>query len=142
LSTILCCIRKKLVRGTPEELVRQALLGHLVGPFGCPSSLISVEISLSNLACYVPSRIKHRRADIVCFTKTVDGARPLVLIECKRSHPSVDVIAQLCGYNMYVGCNVVAVAWPNSIAIYAKGRLLYHGAHSCMPSYFDLQKIL
>jgi hypothetical protein len=131
-----------MVQGTPEEFVRQALLGHLSGGFGCPSSLIAVEISLANLSPSIPKRIMRRRVDVVCFTKTVDGARPFLLVECKRCQPSISVIAQLCGYNMYVGCPIVAVAWPGSIAIYGRGVLLYQGVLSYMPTYQDLQKTL
>ena len=130
-----------MVQGTPEELVRHALLGHLIEGFGCPSSLISVEIALSSLSFSVPKSIKHRRVDIVCFTNTVDGARPLLLIECKRKRPQVSVIAQLCGYNMYMGCSMVAVAWPGLITIYRRGELLYQGAHSGMPTYRELQEL-
>jgi hypothetical protein len=139
LSAILCHVRKKLVKSTPEELVRQALLEHFLGDFGCPLSLISVEISLANLSPLIPKHMKRRRIDIVCFSKTLDGARPLMLVECKRTQPSINAIAQLCGYNMYVHCPVIAVAWPGLIAVYTGGSLVYKGAHFNMPGYSRLQ---
>jgi hypothetical protein len=140
LSTLLCAIRKKDVRETPEEIIRQSLLEHLVKNAGFPSSLLAVETSLANLPITVPLRNKRRRVDIVCFMKTKGGAHPLLLIECKRKQPSIDDIAQVCGYNMYARCPLAAIAWTDSIAIYARSGRLYQGAFSSMPGYLALQE--
>ena len=131
-----------MIQRTPEELVRQTLLGHLIGEFGCPSSLISVEISLGTLSSAVPRGIKHRRADIVCFAPIAEGAYPLLLIECKHKTPSISVLSQLLGYNLYIASTVVAVAWSDGIAMYTKGSLLYKGPQVSMPSYRLLQELL
>lgn len=66
-------IRRKWVVLTPEELVRQRFIGHLVHDKGCPASLIAVETSLelNGLA---------KRADIVVHAP--DG-RAIALVECK-----------------------------------------------------------
>lgn len=67
---IFCDWRRKYVRLTPEEWVRQQFLHYLVNYLHYPSSLIAVEITLST----------GRRADAVVYTKQLT---PLVIIEFK-----------------------------------------------------------
>ena len=127
-----------MVHYSPEEEVRQNLLENLVARLGYPPSLISVEIALSNLSTSVPRSIGSHRVDIVCFVNTPHGAVPLLLIECKRRKPSMMVLAQLYGYNNYLGCMAVAIAWPKMITIYANGSLLCQGPLLQMPTYAQL----
>jgi hypothetical protein len=85
-------IRKKYVRLTPEEWVRQHLLHFLVNERNFPQSLISVEkkLLINNL---------EKRTDVVIYSTSM---RPLILAECKA--PSVpvtqDVFDQAARYNM------------------------------------------
>ena len=90
--------RKKNLKLTPEEWVRQHLLHFLVNEKGYPASKIGVEytINLDQLT---------RRCDAVVFN---DKWQPLLLVECKE--PAVkltnDVLFQVAQYN-----KVVSVKW-------------------------------
>src|SRR5215212_6189179 len=66
-------IRKKFVRFTPEEWVRQHLLKYLVTEKKFPASLIAVEKEL------VVAGIK-KRTDVVVYSAQ---AEPLLIAECK-----------------------------------------------------------
>lgn len=66
---IFCDWRKKFVRLTPEEWVRQQFLHHLVDDLAYPASLIGVEVQL-----------RDKRADAIVYRKDLT---PLMLIECK-----------------------------------------------------------
>ncbi len=66
---VFCDWRRKYVRLTPEEWVRQNFLHRLVDHFGYPMNLIAVEVPLQN-----------KRADAIVYTKDLT---PLVLIEFK-----------------------------------------------------------
>ena len=76
---VFCEWRKRWVRLTPEEWVRQQLLHRLVEQLGYPASLIAVE---------VPLPIVHRtsalrtslRADAVIYDRQMN---PQMIIECK-----------------------------------------------------------
>lgn len=72
-------IRKKYVRLTPEEWVRQNTIHFLIEELGVPSGLISVERSLSFNGL-------QKRFDICCAANS--GAMKL-LVECKA--PSVEI---------------------------------------------------
>ena len=77
---VFCEWRKRWVRLTPEEWVRQQLLHRLVEQLGYPASLIAVEVAfhLPSLAGTDEGRLL--RADAVVYTRTM---QPSVLIECK-----------------------------------------------------------
>lgn len=70
---IFCEWRRKWVRLTPEEWVRQQLLHRLVEQLAYPSSLIAVEAAI---------RVGEvqKRCDAVVYTTAM---QPLMLIECK-----------------------------------------------------------
>lgn len=87
-------LRKKKVKLTPEEWVRQHLTYYLTHYLGYPRTLIKVEAS-KRLA--VSSYL--RRADIVVYGK--QQGKPLMLIECKAaSHKlSSDALRQVTHYN-------------------------------------------
>jgi predicted type IV restriction endonuclease len=84
-------IRRKYVRMTQEEWVRQHLLNFFVHHLDFPPSLIQVEGSLKY------NRLS-KRSDIVVYGKQ---GKPLLAVECKA--PSVeitnDVFNQLAMYN-------------------------------------------
>ena len=85
-------IRGRWVALTPEELVRQHFIGHLVHDRNCPASLIAVERSLvlNGMA---------KRADILVHG--MDG-RPIALIECKSPSVRIDrsTLEQAARYNL------------------------------------------
>ena len=70
---IFCEWRKRWVRLTPEEWVRQQLLHRLVEEYGYPASLIAVEVP------FTMTNGKSFRADAVVYRQM----QPLMLIECK-----------------------------------------------------------
>jgi type I site-specific restriction-modification system R (restriction) subunit len=84
-------LRKKFVKLTPEEWVRQHMLNYLIVYRNFPPSLIGVEVRLkyNNL---------KKRSDIVAFDRK---GEPLLIVECKA--PSVtltqDVFYQIAMYN-------------------------------------------
>jgi hypothetical protein len=78
-SKVFDIVRKKYVRLTPEEWVRQHLLQFLVLDKGVPKSLIAVEKKL------LVNRIL-KRTDLVVHSR---NAEPLLVAECKS--PSVKI---------------------------------------------------
>ncbi len=77
---IFCDWRRKFVRLTPEEWVRQQLLHHMVDSLGYPSSRIAVEVAFHLPSISGKTRGKSKRADAVVYNAQV---QPLLLIECK-----------------------------------------------------------
>ena len=76
---ILDAVRRKHVRLTPEEWVRQHLVRFLVETLGYPLGLLAVEKAFATSA-------GPRRADLVAYSR--DG-RPRLIAECKA--PSVKI---------------------------------------------------
>ena len=95
---IFCVWRRKYVRLTPEEWVRQHFLHALVEDFGYPQSLIAVEASIR--VGDVP-----KRCDAIVYDSTLS---PLCIVEFKA--PSVpltqQVYDQVAVYNRKVGVAV------------------------------------
>lgn len=85
-----CLIRKKWLVLTPEEWVRQHVIGYLIHVKKIPSGNISVEKSLT-----YNQRLK--RWDIATFD--ADG-NPSLLIECKRTNVpcTPEVMVQISAY--------------------------------------------
>ena len=75
----------------PEELVRQALINHLIADYAYPKSLISVEKKL-----IVNER--EKRYDLVVFNQK---AKPFILVECKspKIKINIEAIEQASWYN-------------------------------------------
>lgn len=84
-------IRKKWIKLSPEEWVRQSFLNHLTSNLGYPAGRIGVEIQ-------VKYNKLSRRADAVVFD---NSTKPLVIIECKSPEVKLDedVFYQACMYN-------------------------------------------
>jgi hypothetical protein len=92
--------RKKFIKLTPEEWVRQNFLMFLISEKSFPASLITVEKTLKYNKL-------TKKADIVIYDNT--GA-PRIIVECKA--PSVkisqEVFDQLARYNLSIGRSVLA----------------------------------
>ena len=71
---VFCDWRKKWVRLTPEEQVRQQVLHYLVEQLGYPASLIGVEVAIEVGAGVT------KRCDAVVYTPSL---QPLMLLEFK-----------------------------------------------------------
>lgn len=71
---VFCDWRKKWVRLTPEENIRQQVLHYLVEQLGYPASLIGVEVAIEVGAGVT------KRCDAVVYTPSL---QPLMLLEFK-----------------------------------------------------------
>jgi hypothetical protein len=84
-------LRKKFVKLTPEEWVRQHMVNYMTQHRSFPPSLIGVEVRLRYNSL-------KKRSDIVAFDR---NGEPLLVVECKA--PSVEltqeVIYQIAMYN-------------------------------------------
>jgi hypothetical protein len=84
-------IRRKYVRLTPEEWVRQHFVHYLVQQHHVPRGLMAVEHAFTD-------QRMPRRADIVAFDRQ---GHPLLIAECKAPHVSIaqDTFDQIARYN-------------------------------------------
>jgi hypothetical protein len=102
-------IRKKFVRLTPEEWVRQHFLHFMITELGFPASLIVVEAALkyNNMM---------KRFDILAYR--ADG-KPCFVVECKSPDVEITqaVFDQVAMYNMTLTVDYIAVT--NGISHYA-----------------------
>lgn len=73
-------LRKKSVRNTPEEAVRQWFISVLHEGMRVPEHMMGSEVALRH-------GDKEYRADIVVYDRQ---ARPLMLVECKRPQVPLD----------------------------------------------------
>jgi hypothetical protein len=93
-------VRKKWVRLTPEEWVRQNMLQYLLQVKKYPATLIAVEkeIQLGEL---------RKRCDIVVYKE----ALPWMIIECKEMEVplSEQVLMQIVRYNMAFSCTYLII---------------------------------
>ena len=102
-------IRRKFVKLTPEEQVRQNFLDFMVTRLGFPASLIVVEAVLTY------NQLK-KRFDILAY---LPDRTPCVVVECKA--PSVEltqlVFDQVAMYNMTLQVEYIIVT--NGLSHYA-----------------------
>ena len=107
--------RRKFVRLTPEEWVRQHFLNYLVGTKGYPASVIVVEAFLN------VNRLK-KRCDILAYGPS---GKPVLVVECKA--PEIEIIQtvfdQVARYNMTLLVDHLVVT--NGIQHYAC-RIAHH----------------
>ncbi|MEI6682586.1 MAG: type I restriction enzyme HsdR N-terminal domain-containing protein [Bacteroidota bacterium] len=107
-SEIFDPVRKRFVRLTPEEWVRQSFLNFMTVHLGYPASLIVVEAELTY------NQMKKRFDILACLA---DGS-PCLVVECKA--PSVEitqaVFDQVAMYNMTLLVEYVLVT--NGLAHY------------------------
>lgn len=85
-------IRKKFVKLTPEEWVRQHVVHFLLEQKHYPASLVNVEVGME-------IQTMRRRADIVCY-ESDGGVR--MITECKAPEVKITqtVFEQIAQYNM------------------------------------------
>jgi len=85
-------IRKKYVRLTPEEWVRQNFIRYLVTEGGYPEGLIGVEVGFNI------NRLR-RRVDVLIHDRR---GKPRMIVECKSPDTplSEEVFEQIATYNM------------------------------------------
>lgn len=124
-------VRRRFVRLTPEEWVRQHFLNYLVNHLGYPPALIAVEAQLTY------NRLQ-KRGDIVVFGQ---HHKPVLIVECKAPGVAVTqaVFDQVAMYNMSLQVDYLVVT--NGLAHYA--CLIDHAAKSYrflegIPRYGDI----
>jgi type I site-specific restriction endonuclease len=126
-------IRKKFVKLTPEEGVRQHVIRTLTGCYGYPETHLAVEYGFKY-------NKRQYRADVVVFNRAL---KPALLVECKASsvNLTMDVIDQVVRYNY-----VLDVPW----ILITNGDLFYlcrrdangdYLQQSRMPSFDELCQI-
>lgn len=100
--SILCDIRRKYVRLTPEEWVRQHVISFLARHRGYPASLLAVERGYTYQGM-------PWRADLVAHDRS---GEPCLLVECKAPEVGLrqDVFEQVGRYNLVVGAPLVVVS--------------------------------
>lgn len=88
---VLCAWRRRYVRLTPEELVRQTTLQLLVDEFGYPHNLIAVEVPIEVAGV-------QKRCDAIVYSRQMQA---LMLIEFKAPsvHLTQEVFDQAAIYN-------------------------------------------
>jgi hypothetical protein len=106
---ILDTIRRKYVKLTPEEWVRQNFIRYLVTEGKYPVGLLGVEVMfrLNKLM---------RRVDILVHNRS---GEPVMIVECKAPEVKIDdrVFDQIVTYNM--GLRVPYIVVTNGIVNYA-----------------------
>ncbi|HPM12578.1 MAG TPA: type I restriction enzyme HsdR N-terminal domain-containing protein [Bacteroidales bacterium] len=85
-------IRKKYVKITPEEWVRQHIVKFLIHYKNYPPTLIQLEVSMKIYGL-------QKRADIVCYNSQ---GMALLVVECKAPEVSItnQVFHQISNYNI------------------------------------------
>jgi hypothetical protein len=98
-------IRKRWLKLTPEEWVRQNMIQYLIIQLQYPAALIAVEkeIKLGDL---------KKRCDVVVYKMD----KPWMIIECKAMHVTVDekVLKQILNYNMTLKVPFIVVTNGNA----------------------------
>ena len=123
--------RRKWVLTTPEEMVRQHFLAHLVHDLGCPEPLIRVEHSLALNGMM-------KRADATIYDRHGD---PLALVECKAPEVKLSqkVFDQAARYN--IGMRVRWLFITNGTTHFCcevdlvKGKTRFHDK---LPTYLEM----
>jgi predicted type IV restriction endonuclease len=128
-------VRKKFVKLTPEEWVRQNFITYLTKILGYPIGLISVEKT------HRWNRF-NRRSDILVHTRK---GEPVMMVECKAPDVKIDaqVFDQIVCYNMKYGLPILVVT--NGINHYACRTGTEQGKYSFLehiPLYCDLGQFL
>ncbi len=142
-SQIFCLIRKEWVAASPEERVRQQLVGQMIHHLGYPFAYIAVEKELRQMPhLALTDNIPDRRIDVVCFAKGIHPQcelYPLLLIECKAVALTSKVMNQVVGYNHYVKAYFLAVANQEEVKVgwYNPSEKKYQFANY-LPAYADL----
>jgi len=106
---ILDRIRRKYVRLTPEEWVRQNFVQYLITEGKYPPGLIGIEVM------FLLNKLK-RRVDILIYNRS---GKPVMIVECKEPDVKIDdkVFDQIVTYNL--GLKVPYIVVTNGLVHYA-----------------------
>lgn len=94
-------LRRKSVRNTPEEAVRQWFISVLHEGMHVPEHMMGSEVAFSHSG-------KEYRADIVVYDRR---AQPLMVVECKRPEVTLDqtVVDQALRYNNELNVRYIVI---------------------------------
>lgn len=107
-TPLFCPLRRRWVKPTPEEQIRQKLVAAMIEKGGYPLSLLAAELPLAQLS---EGKVPRRRLDLVCFVQAKEGGvEPFLLIECKAVALGERALRQLLGYNYFLKAPYVALA--------------------------------
>ena len=118
-------VRKKYVRLTSEEWVRQHFLHYLIGHLAYPKALVRLERE-------VPHHTLRYRPDIVVYSRL---GNPYILVECKAPHVAINNQAtwiQVARYNTY--CNAQLLVITNGVEHYCWQLDYEQGRHKLLPT--------
>ena len=106
-------LRRKEVRYTPEEQVRQWFIAVLREGMGVPEHMMGSEVSLNHAG-------KQYRADIVVYDRQ---AQPVMIVECKRPDVPLDqaVADQALRYNRELDVRYIAITNGETTFLYERG---------------------
>lgn len=125
---IFCEWRKRWVRLTPEEWVRQQLLHHMVEQLAYPSSLIGVEVAIT------VGEVK-KRCDAVVYNQDL---QPIMLVECKAEtvHITQKTLDQALVYNRKLNVPyLILYNGPQTVFVHVPSQ----SASSAIPHYSTLK---
>jgi len=102
-------VRKKIIKATPEEWVRQHIITYLHNQLGYPYSLMSIERAMKVNQLY-------KRTDIVVY----HNGNPYILIECKAQNYKINSVAwiQTFIYQSKLSANFFMLSNGNEHHIY------------------------
>jgi len=94
-------VRKKYLKLTPEEWVRQNFIKYLISEKQFPPTLIAVEMGLK-------VHKLSRRSDIVVYSR---NGNPILIVECKAPEVPITqkVFDQIAQYNIKLQVNYLIV---------------------------------
>ncbi len=94
-------LRKKSVRNTPEEAVRQWFISVLHEGMHIPEHMMNSEVAFQHAG-------KAYRADILVYNRS---AQPLMMVECKRPETdlSQEVVDQALRYNNELNVKYIVI---------------------------------
>ena len=123
---ILDPLRRKYVRLTPEEWVRQHLVQYLISGLGYPLGLTAIEKSIDLHG-------KRFRADVIVHDRT---GRAVLMAECKEPDVSISqqTFDQIAAYNRVVQARCLVVTNGLVHYCYVTGR----GFFDRVPRYDEL----
>ena len=107
-------LRRKSVKNTPEEAVRQWFISVLHEGVGVPEHMMGSEVSLIHAG-------KQYRADIVVFDRS---AKPLMVVECKRPDVTLDqkVVDQAIRYNKELDAKYITITNGEKTFMFQRGE--------------------
>ena len=114
---IYCPIRKKFVKKTPEEIIRQYIIKFLLEK-GFDKGLFRIEKEIFNINDY------KYRPDIVVYDNNYE---PYIIVECKSKNVNIkeNCIEQIANYNKFLKSRYLIVTNGDKIYCWKKNNDKY-----------------